>query len=56
MTQYEINEINAWLNSERNYQGGLQLFEKHSKSTAMKRIFPGKETRFAFKLAYKLKN
>ena len=55
MTQKEINEINAWLNSERNYQGGLQLFEKHSKSTAMKRIFQGKESRYAGKLLYELR-
>ncbi|MFA6482287.1 MAG: hypothetical protein WCW62_06905 [Bacteroidales bacterium] len=55
MTQNEINEINAWLNSERNYQAGLQLFEKHSKSTAMKRIFQGKESRYAGKLLYELR-
>lgn len=55
MTQNEINEINAWLSSERNYQGGLQLFEKHSKSTAMKRIFQGKESRYAGKLLYELR-
>jgi len=55
MTQNEINEIHAWLSSERNYQVGLQLFEKHSKSTAMKRIFQGKESRYAGKLLYELK-
>jgi hypothetical protein len=55
MTQLEINEINAWLNSKRNYKAGLQLFENHSKSTAMKRIFQGKESRYAGKLLYELR-
>jgi hypothetical protein len=55
MTQNEINEINTWLSSERNYQSGLEIFEKHSKSTAMKRIFQGKESRYAGKLLYELK-
>lgn len=55
MTQYEINEINTWLGSDRNYQAGLTLFEKHSKSSALKRIFQGKESRYAGKLMYELK-
>jgi hypothetical protein len=54
MTQAEINAILSWLNSGRDYNAGVALFEKYSRNHALKRIFPRKEARFAFKLAYEL--
>jgi hypothetical protein len=55
MTQQNIDEINLWLNSGRNYSQGVALFDKHSRNLALKRIFPGKEKRFASKLSYELR-
>jgi len=52
MTQSDIDSVNSWFNSERDYNAGEALHEKYSRNNALKRIFPGKETRFAFKLAY----
>lgn len=55
MTQTDIDTIKTWLNSGRDYNAGVAIYEKYSRNSSLKRIFPGKETRFAFKLAYELK-
>jgi len=54
MTQNDTDAIISWLNSDRDYNAGVALFEKNSRNHALKRIFPRKEARFAFKLAYEL--
>ncbi|TSA33871.1 MAG: hypothetical protein D4R64_13175 [Porphyromonadaceae bacterium] len=54
MTQNDTDAIISWLNSGRDYNAGVALFEKYSRNQALKRIFPNKEARFAFKLAYEL--
>jgi hypothetical protein len=54
MTQNDTDAITSWLNSDRDYNAGVSLFEKYSRNHALKRIFPRKEARFAFKLAYEL--
>ena len=54
MTQNDTDAITSWLNSGRDYNAGVALFEKYSRNHALKRIFPRKEARFAFKLAYEL--
>ena len=54
MNQQHIDEINAWLNSDREYQTGVKLFDQHSKNKTLKNLFPRKEIRYAGKLAYEL--
>jgi hypothetical protein len=54
MTQNDADTITSWLNSDRDYNVGVSLFEKYSRNHALKRIFPRKEARFSFKLAYEL--
>jgi len=54
MNQQHIDEINAWLNSDRVYQTGVKLFDQHSKNKTLKNLFPRKEIRYAGKLAYEL--
>ncbi len=54
MNQQHIDEINAWLNSDREYQTGVKLFDQHSKNKTLKNLFPGREVRYTGKLAYEL--
>ncbi len=54
MDQQHIDEINAWLNSDREYQTGVKLFDQHSKNKTLKNLFPRKDIRYAGKLAYEL--
>ena len=54
MLQIDIETINSWLNSDRDYNVGVQLFSKLSNNTVLKRLFPGKERMYAGKLGYEL--
>jgi hypothetical protein len=54
MTRSEITEINAWLDSSREYNDGVQLFERFSSNRSLKLLFPRKEKKYATKLAYEL--
>lgn len=47
-------EIANWLNSERNYEDGVYLYQKYGKNPILKRLFPGREKFHADKLAYEL--
>jgi len=55
MLQIDIDAINSWLNSDRNYEVGVQLFSRFSNNMVLKRLFPGKERMYAGKLGYELK-
>ena len=47
-------EITNWLNSDRNYDDGVFLYQKYGKNPVLKRLFPGREKFQAEKLAYEL--
>lgn len=47
-------EISNWLNSDRNYEDGVYLYEKYGKNPQLKRLFPGHQQRYEKKLAYEL--
>lgn len=47
-------EIIAWLSSDRNYDLGVMLYQKHGKNKNLKALFPGRDNRFRDKLAYEL--
>lgn len=47
-------EITNWLNSDRNYDNGVFLYQKYGKNPVLKRLFPGREKFQAEKLAYEL--
>ncbi|MFA6128815.1 MAG: hypothetical protein WC699_16060 [Bacteroidales bacterium] len=55
MTQAEIEMVNSWLNSDRDYEAGVQLFSKLSNNAVLKRLFPGKERMYSGKLGYELR-
>ena len=54
MNKQHIDEIYAWLDSEREYQTGVKVFTQHSKNKTLKDLFPGREARYAGKLTYEL--
>lgn len=54
MTAADSKDIQSWLESDRDYEEGVRLFNLHSRNTVLKRIFPNKEARYANKLAYEL--
>lgn len=47
-------EISSWLNSERNYEDGVYLYDRYGRNQQLKRLFPGRKERYADKLAYEL--
>lgn len=47
-------EITNWLNSDRNYEDGVYLYNKYGGNEQLKRLFPGRRVRYANKLAYEL--
>ncbi len=47
-------EIRNWLNSERNYEDGVFLYDRYGRNQQLKRLFPGRKERYAEKLAYEL--
>lgn len=47
-------KIKSWLDSNRNFAEGVLLFQKYGKNPSLKRLFPGRENRYAGKLAYEL--
>ena len=48
------DQINAWLDSDRNYTEGVILFQQFGRNPTLKKLFPGREYRYADKLAYEL--
>ena len=50
----QVIEIRNWLNSDRNYNDGVFLYNKYGNNDSLKRIFPGREKFQAQKLAYEL--
>ncbi len=50
----QVIEIRNWLNSDRNYNDGVFLYNKYGNNDSLKRIFPGREKFQAKKLAYEL--
>jgi len=55
MTQSDIDTINSWVNSSRDYADGLNLLVKHTKNQSLRRIYEGREHRYANKLLYEVK-
>lgn len=47
-------EITNWLNSERNYEDGVYLYNKYGGNGQLKRLFPGRRVRYVEKLTYEL--
>lgn len=47
-------EIILWLESDRNYNKGVELYLHYGKNENFKRLFPNREIRYASKLAYEL--
>ncbi len=54
LEQSAHQEISDWFNSSMNYTEGVILYSKYGKNPSLKKIFPGKESRYARKLAYEL--
>ena len=54
MIQSDIDSINSWLASDRDYDQGIAILVKHSRNPSMKRIFQGREHRYATKLSYEI--
>jgi len=47
-------QIKEWLDSNRNYTEGVILFQQFGKNPTLKKLLPGREYRYAEKLAYEL--
>lgn len=47
-------DIIGWLKSDRDYNAGVLLYQKFGKNRTLKSLFPGKEKRYANKLAIEL--
>lgn len=47
-------EIFLWLNSNRDYNEGVDLYFKYGRNPNFKKMFPHRENRYATKLAYEL--
>lgn len=47
-------DIVGWLKSDREYNTGVLLYQKFGKNKTLQRLFPGKEKRYANKLAIEL--
>ena len=48
------DKIKEWLDSERNYEDGVYLYNKYGKNLQLKKLFPNRQTRYADKLTYEL--